>query len=128
MRIARVRIENFRNFRSLDVAIDRHAVIVGENKVGKSNFLFALQLLLDPGIPDSMRKLRSEDFWEGLRPIPRDAAITVSADFTDFEADENLVAVLAEHLVTPRPMVAKLTYQFQARPGDGGATRRTSSL
>ena len=39
MRIARVWIENFRNFRSLDVALDRHAVIVDENKVGKSNFL-----------------------------------------------------------------------------------------
>jgi putative ATP-dependent endonuclease of OLD family len=117
MRIAQIRIENFLNFRSLDVALDRHAVIVGENKIGKSNLLFALQLLLDPSLPESARRLRCEDFWEGRRPLTRDAAITISADLADFETDENLVAVLAEHLVAPRPMVARLTYQFRARPG-----------
>ena len=40
----------------------RHAVIVGENKIGKSNLLFALQLILDPALPDSDRSLREEDF------------------------------------------------------------------
>ncbi len=37
MRISRIQIENFRNFHRLDVAVSSHAVIVGENKVGKSN-------------------------------------------------------------------------------------------
>lgn len=117
MRIARVRIENFRNFRSLDVALDRHAVIVGENKVGKSNFLFALRLLLDPSLPDSARQLRCEDFWDGDRPLTATSIIKVSIDLTDFETDENLVAVLAEHLVVPRPMRARLTYELRPKPG-----------
>ncbi len=66
MKISRVQIKNFRNFASLDVALGEHAVIVGENKVGKSNFLFALRLILDPSLPDTARKLRDEDFrpWE----------------------------------------------------------------
>ena len=127
MRIARVRIANFRNFRSLDVALGQHAVIVGENKVGKSNFLFALRLLLDPSLPDSARQLRLEDFWEGLdRPIPQDVAISVSVDLTDFETDENLVAVLGEHLIVPRPMVARLTYELRARPGLDGSPQKDS--
>jgi putative ATP-dependent endonuclease of OLD family len=124
VRIARVRVENFRNFRSLDVTLDRHAVIVGENKVGKSNLLFALRLLLDPTLPDAMRQLRCEDFWDGDRPLTKESVITISVDLADFETDENLVAVLAEHLVVPRPMVARLTYQLRPKPGLEGDPQR----
>ena len=48
MYISRVQIRNFRNFHNLDVSLGQHAVIVGENKIGKSNFIFALRLILDP--------------------------------------------------------------------------------
>lgn len=129
MRIARVQIENFRNFRSLDVALDRHAVIVGENKVGKSNFLFALRLVLDPSLPDSARQLRREDFWDGVeRPLGPDATISISVELAEFETDENLVAVLAEHLVVPRPMVARLNYQLRAKPGLEGDPQKDSDF
>ncbi len=117
MRISRVQIRNFRNFHELDVGLDAHAVIVGENKIGKSNFLCALRLLLDPTMPDSARQLRREDFWDGLpRPLTADDRISISADLTDFETDEKLLAVLSDHLVNPRPMVARLTYVFQPLP------------
>jgi putative ATP-dependent endonuclease of the OLD family len=70
MRISRIRIENFRNFRRLDVNVASHAVIVGENKIGKSNLLHALRLVLDPSLPEASRVLREEDFWDGLvRPL-----------------------------------------------------------
>jgi putative ATP-dependent endonuclease of OLD family len=73
MRISRIQIENFRNFHHLDVSLGDPCVIVGENKIGKSNFLFALRLLLDPSLPDSARQLRDEDFWDGLpRPLTRE--------------------------------------------------------
>ena len=118
MRISRICIQNFRNFSDLDIGISDHAVIVGENKIGKSNFLFALRLVLDPSLPDSARKLREEDFWDGLaRPLEEDKHITISVDLTDFEDNENQLAVLAEHLVTPEPMVARLTYVWQPLPG-----------
>ncbi|MBI3682322.1 MAG: AAA family ATPase [Acidobacteria bacterium] len=42
-------ITNFRNFRLLDVRLNEHAVVVGENKIGKSNFLHALRLFIDGG-------------------------------------------------------------------------------
>ena len=100
MRISRVQIHNFRNFASVDVKFGKNAVIVGENKIGKSNFLYALRLLLDPSLPDSARKLRNEDFWDGLpRPLDKNTRIIISVDLTDFENDENQLAVLAEHLV-----------------------------
>ena len=81
MRISRVQIRNFRNFADLDVTLGDHAVIVGENKVGKSNFLYALRLILDPSLPDTARKLREEDFWDGLpRPLTANDLISVAVD------------------------------------------------
>jgi putative ATP-dependent endonuclease of OLD family len=53
MRISRIKIMNFRNFEDLDVVLGEHAVIIGENKIGKSNLLHALRLVLDPSLPDS---------------------------------------------------------------------------
>lgn len=118
MRIACITIRNFRNFANLDVKLSEHAVIVGENKIGKSNLLHALRLVLDPSLPDSARKLREEDFWDGLeRPLGKGDRITISVDLTDFEDDENQLAVLAEYLVEPDPMVARLTYVWQPLPG-----------
>ncbi len=117
MRVQRITIENYRNFANLDVFIDTHAVIVGENRTGKSNLLQALRLVLDPSLPDSARQLQESDFWDGLsRPLSKDDVITISVDLTDFESNEDLLAVLAEHLIQPEPMVARLTYRFQPLP------------
>jgi putative ATP-dependent endonuclease of OLD family len=109
MRLSRIIIKNFRNFKSLDVKLGEHTVVLGENKVGKTNLLFALRLILDPSLPDSARRLRFEDFWDGLeRPLKKNDEIEVSLEFRDFEKSENLLAVLADHLVEPDPMVARI--------------------
>lgn len=116
MRISRIQIQNFRNFKTLDVEVGTHLVIVGENKVGKSNFLHALRLVLDPSLPDSARRLRIEDFWDGARPLDEDLSITVSVDLADFEDNEGHIAVLGDYLVEHSPMVARLTYAFFPKP------------
>jgi putative ATP-dependent endonuclease of the OLD family len=118
MRIARIHIENFRNFRTLDLAVGRSAVILGENQIGKTNLLYALRLVLDPSLPDSARQLRVEDFWDGIaRPLTNEARIRASIDIADFEDEEGELAVLAEHLIQPEPMIARLTYEFGPVPG-----------
>jgi putative ATP-dependent endonuclease of OLD family len=112
----------------LDVLLSEHAVIVGENKIGKSNFLHALRLVLDPSLPDSARQLRDEDFWDGLtRPLARDEKITVAVDLTDYEDDADLLAVLAEHVISTEPMVSRLTYEFGV-PASGQFGDRQRSL
>ena len=116
MRISRIQIEGFRNFKRLDVPVGRHLVIVGENKVGKSNFLYALRLILDPSLPDSARRLRIEDFWDGAKPLDGDSRITISVDLTDFQNNEGHIAVLGDYLIEHSPMVARLTYAFFPKP------------
>jgi putative ATP-dependent endonuclease of the OLD family len=114
MRISHISIHNFRNFHFLDVDLGPHAVIVGENKIGKSNLLHALRLVLDPSLPDTARQLRNEDFWDGLpRPLRKKDIIKISVDLADFEDSENQKAILADHLVEAEPMVARLTYIFR---------------
>jgi len=118
MRPSRVGIKNFRNFNALDVRLGDHAVVLGENMVGKTNFLFALGLILDPSLPDSARRLRLEDFWDKLpRPLSAEDAIEIAIELRDFESSENLLAVLADHLVKPDPMVARITYRYQPVAG-----------
>lgn len=124
MRIARIQIENFRNFHKLDIAVGRSAVILGENQIGKTNLIYALRLVLDPSLPESARQLRTEDFWDGIKPLTTDTRIRIAVDIADFEDNEDHLAVLAEHLVQPEPMVARLTYEFGPIPGlEHDATR-----
>jgi predicted ATP-dependent endonuclease of OLD family len=58
--IDRVAISHFRNFRSLVIEdLPTGVVIVGENSSGKSNFLQALRLVLDPSVSETRRRLTS---------------------------------------------------------------------
>jgi AAA15 family ATPase/GTPase len=53
VRISRIKIRNFASFSDLDVETGDSIVIVGENRVGKSNLIRALQLILDPGLAEA---------------------------------------------------------------------------
>ena len=66
MYLSRIKIANFRNFSLLDVELAGNVVVVGENRVGKSNLLYALRLVLDASLSDSARHLSLSDFWDGL--------------------------------------------------------------
>jgi putative ATP-dependent endonuclease of OLD family len=82
MWLSRITIKNFRNFKLLDVKLGEHAVVLGENKVGKTNLLFALRLILDPSLADSARRLRLDDFWDGLpRPLTAEDIIEILVEF-----------------------------------------------
>ncbi|SME72878.1 recombination protein F [Bacillus cereus] len=119
MYIERIQIENFRNFKEVDVSLGNQMVIVGENKIGKTNFLYAMRLILDPSLPDSARQLQESDFWDGLpRPI-NNARIKISIDLTDFENDIDLKSVLGDYLVAVDPLVARLSYEFYPVSRDG---------
>lgn len=116
MKLHRIKIKNFRNFKDLDVMLGDQVVIVGENKIGKTNLLHALRLVLDPSLPDSARQLQQTDFWDGLgEQRTEEDAIEVAVEFSDFDEDEDLLAVLAEHIVQAEPMVARLTYVFRPK-------------
>jgi len=51
MRFTHLKLENWRNFLSVDIALDRRVFIVGANASGKSNFLDAFRFLRDIADP-----------------------------------------------------------------------------
>ncbi|TLS46908.1 hypothetical protein FE633_07430 [Streptomyces montanus] len=115
MRISRVLIENYRNFKHLEIdPFPPAAVVVGENGVGKSNFLRALRIVLDPDLPDSARALKAEDicdfsdisYEQGVR-------VKIEVDITDFSGDRKAEAALDGCFSQLQPLTARLTYLFE---------------
>jgi len=116
MRISKISVRNFRNFVNFSVDVGDNAIVLGENRVGKSNLLHALRLVFDPTLPDSARRLRLEDFPDGLRrPLAPDAEVTISVELTDFGNNQALIAALERCLVATEPFVARVTYRFGPR-------------
>lgn len=127
MRIDKVTVTNFRNLAEVEVRLRPGTVIVGENRAGKSNFIHALRLVLDPTLPNSERYLRREDFWDGLSdgtpgwdPMVAGEQIEVAVDFSDFDAEAEAMCALADALIEGDPMVARFTYRYFRRADDGG--------
>ncbi|WP_268891370.1 ATP-dependent nuclease [Actinokineospora pegani] len=131
LRIDRVRVRNFRNLADVDLRLQPGAVVVGENRAGKSNLVHAIRLVLDPGMSSLDRRLSREDFWDGLSdgsvdwdPMQAGEEIEVSVDIVEFGGDEAVMAALSDALVAQEPPKARLTYRFApvdtgAEPGSG---------
>lgn len=117
MKLTRIYISNFRNFHEIDVALDGNVVIVGENRVGKSNLLYALRLIFDPSLPDSARQLGQGDFWDGLGEPLEGEKITVFVELQEFEDDLDLLAQLTDFRLDDDPDTVRLSYEFRPIPG-----------
>lgn len=117
MYLSRIRIANFRNFSELDVQLAGNVVVVGENRVGKSNLLYALRLILDSTLPDSARQLGLSDFWDGLEEQSAEDKIIVSVEIKEFEDDLDILALLTDYRLNDDPQTVRLTYEFRPRAG-----------
>ena len=115
MLLTRIKIENFRNFSALDLKLSGNVVVVGENRVGKSNLLYAMRLLLDATLPDSARQLGLGDFWDGLNLPGADDKISISAEITNFDYNLNVLAVLTDFRLNDDPNTVRLTYEFRPK-------------
>src|SRR2546428_10291896 len=83
MRIADLRIENFRGVRLGGVRFKQHTIIAGPNNAGKTTIIEALALLF--GRDRLIRELTEHDFT-GSDPNPADR-IKLVATVTDFDGD-----------------------------------------
>ncbi|GEM_PF-271379 len=84
MRIAELRIENFRGIRQAHIKFSPHTVFVGGNGCGKTTIIEALALLF--GRDRMVRSLTEHDFY-GSDPAPADR-INFVATIIDFEKDD----------------------------------------
>lgn len=115
MHLKNLMIQNFRNFESIDIPLSSNLVLLGENRVGKSNLLFAMRLVIDQTLPDSARQLRISDFWDGC-DLSKKPQIEIHLDFTDFENDPYLTALLTDYRLSHDHKTIRLSYVFRCKP------------
>lgn len=115
MHLKNLKISNFRNFESIDIPLKGNIVLLGENRVGKSNLIFAMRLVIDQTLSDSARQLKISDFWDGC-DLSTKPKIEVHLDFTDFEADPYLTALLTDYRLADDPHTVRLSYMFRCKP------------
>lgn len=98
--ISRVVIKNYRNFKNLDVKLQHKSVIVGENNIGKTNFIKALQLILDPTLSDDDRMLSESDFNNSLHnPMENNEEILIQIYISNYRNNTAVMTMLADATV-----------------------------
>lgn len=63
MRINRLYIKGFRNYKEATVNFTKSTLIIGANDVGKTNLVYALQILMDRGLSEYAFELKDSDFY-----------------------------------------------------------------
>lgn len=98
--ISRVVIKNYRNFKNVDVKLGHKEVIIGENNIGKTNFLRALQLILDPTLSDDDRMLDESDFNDTLvDPVKNGEVILIQIYISNYSSNKTILATLQDATV-----------------------------
>ncbi|MED1409790.1 ATP-dependent nuclease [Bacillus paramycoides] len=114
MYISDVKILNYRSFSEFNVSLNEGlSIIIGENNVGKSNFLEALGLIFNSNYSLRKRTLQQEDFWNGLVIQGTWPEITIEATLNGIET-ENELAITSRWL-TRNSGEAKLTYKYKPK-------------
>lgn len=121
--ISRVKIKNFRNFKNIDVNLGHKEVIIGENNVGKTNFLRALQLILDPTLSDEDRMLDESDFNDTIEnPMENNEEIQIDIFISNYKENNTVLTALEGATVknTNSEEELQITYKFFPHTDDNG--------
>lgn len=84
MRIAKLKVENFRGIKQGELLIPSHAVLVGDNNIGKSSLLEAMDLVLGPERLARSPVIDEHDFYAGRyidgegNPVPIQVEVLVA--------------------------------------------------
>ena len=114
VRLRRLTVTNFRNLDGIDLMLAGSPVVVGENRVGKSNLVYAIRLVLDTSLGNSARRLKPEDFSAhlGSDPIGDGREIRIAVEFDDFGDDPKTVAAIHPAIISGDPPQARIVYRF----------------
>ena len=114
MKISRIVIRNFRVLKNLDVEIaDNLCCIIGENNVGKSAVLHAIQMCLDLTLPGYFRNLVREDIYASV-DISEPSQVLIGIEFTGFEGNVNEEALVSTWKTEADR--ARIFYRFRPKP------------
>lgn len=114
MYISAVYIKNFRCFSECRIELNpKLTVLVGENNIGKSNFLTALALIFSPDASNASRQLQAEDIWHGWQKLNALPVVKIQVTLAGFETDEEKALVAKWLINSPDQLQARITYEYR---------------
>jgi putative ATP-dependent endonuclease of OLD family len=119
--ISRVIIKNFRNFLDVNVSLDHKQVVIGENNIGKTNFLRAIQLILDRDFSDNDRQLTESDFHDSIEdPMIKGEIIEIILEIRGYQHNKKLVAQFEDAIISVDPPTLQFKYKYFPNKDDKG--------
>ena len=88
-------------------------MIVGENNIGKSNFLAALALIFSPDTSNSSRQLQIEDIWNGWKQLNTLPTVLIQVTLTGFTTVKEKALVAKWLINSPDELKARITYEYR---------------
>ena len=72
MEIEKVILKGFRNYSDASVSLQSKTLVIGANDSGKTNFIYALRLLLDKSLSESDLEPSESDFHISKKGVQHD--------------------------------------------------------
>lgn len=114
MRVAQIKIENFRGIKQATLLFPKHGVLIGDNNTGKTTLLEALDLVLGPDRLNRQPSIDEHDFFRGVYTA-RPKILPANADVGEAAVEGN--ADLASKIAI-EATIADLTDQQKGKFGD----------
>jgi putative ATP-dependent endonuclease of OLD family len=113
--LSSVRIKGFRNFEDCSIILTKGlTVLIGENNIGKSNFLSALELVFSSDASDRKRRLKREDFCSRVPRGNEPPEVIISCTLEGFVTPEEMAVVAT--WMTKTNGQARVTYAYRCSP------------
>lgn len=98
MKIARIKIENFRGIKSAELFLPNHVVFVGDNNTGKSSVLEAIDLVLGPERLHRPSPIDEHDFYAGEYIGTEESPISVSVEVVVSDLSDEQILHFGNHI------------------------------
>ena len=98
MKIAQIKISNFRGIKSAELLLPDHVVFVGDNNTGKSTVLEAIDLVLGPDRLHRASPIDEHDFYAGEYIGTDEAPISIAVEVVVINLSDEQITHFGNHI------------------------------